>query len=98
MKKIFALLFALCCVAGLAACSQSDELPEDYAIGVIRTIGNKDSSDILYFNADLEQTGSTHYKYATIGELFYPPVVHDGLPISFRRDRQTRKTKRPFYN
>ena len=65
-------------MVSLAACSQSDELPEDYAIGVIRTIGNKDSSDILYFNEDLGQTGSTHYKYATMGELFYPPVVHDG--------------------
>ena len=78
MKKIFALLLALCCIVSLAACSQSDELPEDYAIGVIRTIGNKKSSDILYFNENLEQTGSTHYKYATMGELFYPPVVYDG--------------------
>lgn len=78
MKKIIALLLVLCCIVGLAACSQSDELPEDYAIGVIRTSGNKGSSDILYFNEDLEQTGSTHYKYATMGELFYPPVVHDG--------------------
>lgn len=78
MKKLLALFLSLCCMVGLAACSQSDELPEDYAIGVIRTIGNKNSSDILYFNADLEQTGNTHYKYATMGELFYPPVVHDG--------------------
>lgn len=78
MKKLLALFLSLCCMVSLAACSQSDELPEDYAIGVIRTSGNKDSSDILYFNEDLEQTGSTHYKYATMGELFYPPVVHDG--------------------
>lgn len=78
MKKILVLFLSLCCVASLAACSQSDELPEDYAIGIICTIGNKNSSDILYFNEDLEQTGSTHYKYATMGELFYPPVVHDG--------------------
>lgn len=78
MKKILVLFLSLCCVASLAACSQSDELPEDYAIGIICTIGNKNSSDILYFNEDLEQTGSTHYKYAIMGELFYPPVVHDG--------------------
>lgn len=78
MKKILALLLSLCYVVCLTACNQNDEIPEDYAIGIIRTIGSKNSSDILYFNENLEQTGSTHYKYATMGELFYPPVVHDG--------------------
>lgn len=78
MKKFLVLFLSLCCVTCLAACSQRDEYPEDYAIGVIRTIGNKDSSDILYFNENLEQAGSTHFKYATMGELFYPPVVNDG--------------------
>ena len=78
MKKLLVVFLSLCCVVCLAACEQSDELSEDYAIGVIRTIGSKNSSDILYFNEDLEQTGSTHYKYATMGELFYPPVIHDG--------------------
>lgn len=82
MKKILSLLLALCCVVSLTACNQGsntdNKIPEDYSIGVIRTIGNKNSSDILYFNDALEQTGSTHYKYATMGELFYPPVVYDG--------------------
>ena len=31
MKKILVLFLSLCCVASLAACSQSDELPEDYS-------------------------------------------------------------------
>lgn len=94
MKKLLALFLSLCCVVILAACSQSDELPEDYAIGVIRTIGNKDSSDILYFNADLEQTGSTHYKYATMGELFYPPVIHDGAAYIVPQGQANRKDEK----
>ena len=82
MKKILSLLLVLACIASLTACNHNDNLtdetPWDVSIGVIRTIGNKNSSDILYFNDNLEQTGSTHYKYATMGELFYPPVVYDG--------------------
>lgn len=82
MKKILSLLLALAFIASLTACNQNgnadNKIPENFSIGVIRTIGNKNSSDILYFNDDLEQTGSTHYKYATMGELFYPPVIYDG--------------------
>lgn len=94
MKKLLALFLSLCCMVSLAACSQSDELPEDYAIGVIRTIGNKNSSDILYFNEDLEQTGNTHYKYATMGELFYPPVVHDGAVYIVPQGQANRKDEK----
>ena len=94
MKKIITMFLVMCCIVSLAACSQSDELPEDYAIGVIRTIGNKDSSDILYFNADLEQTGSTHYKYATMGELFYPPVVHDGAAYIVPQGQANKKDEK----
>lgn len=94
MKKLFALLLGLYCIVGLTACGQSDELPEDYAIGIIRTIGNKNSSDILYFNEDLEQTGNTHYKYATMGELFYPPVVHDGAVYIVPQGQANRKDEK----
>ena len=94
MKKIITMFLVMCCIVSLAACSQSDELPEDYAIGVIRTIGNKNSSDILYFNADLEQTGSTHYKYATMGELFYPPVVHDGAAYIVPQGQANKKDEK----
>ena len=38
MKKIFTLLLVLCCIMSLVACNRRDESPEDYAIGVIRTI------------------------------------------------------------
>lgn len=96
MKKIISTLLTLCCIVGLTACSQapSDNIPEDYAIGVIRTIGNKNDSEILYFNSDLEQTGTTYYKYATMGELFYPPVVNDGSVYIVPQGQATKKDEK----
>lgn len=80
MKRLGVLL--LCLSLLLFGCqsksNQNSTVPEDYAIGVIYTTGSKDSSDILYFNANLEQVGSTHYNYATMGQLFYSSVVYDG--------------------
>lgn len=76
MKKI---LYTFALSLFLTGCSvQKDALPDDYAIGIIRTAGNRNSSDILYFNENLEQTGVTHYKYATMGGVFYKPVIFDG--------------------
>lgn len=107
MKKTlytFALSIAVVLALFLTGCSfQKDTLPDNYAVGIIRTVGNKNRSDILYFNENLEQTGVTHYKYATMGGVFYKPVVFDGslyvvpqgmankkdLGIVFRQDLTT---------
>ncbi|MBO5316387.1 MAG: hypothetical protein J6B48_08165 [Clostridia bacterium] len=94
MKKILALLLSLCCAVGLTTCNPSDELPKDYVIGVIRTSGSKNSSDILYFNEELEQTGSTHYKYATMGEIFYPPVVNEGVVYIVPQGQANKKNEK----
>ena len=70
------------CMLFLSGCMQNiqntDTIPDDYTVGIIRTNGSKNSSDILYFDEELSQTGATHYDYATMGELFYPPVTYDG--------------------
>lgn len=80
MKRVMSLLAGLSLL--LVGCqpmnNQSVPPSEDYAIGVVRTIGSKNNSDILYFNEDLEQVGSTNYKYASMGQLFYDAVVFDG--------------------
>lgn len=80
VKKLRATL--LCFSLLLAGCqsttNQNITAPEEYAIGVICTTSSKDSSDILYFDTNLEQVGSTHHKYASMGQLFYPSVVYDG--------------------
>ena len=96
IKQVVSILLMLCCIMGLTACSQtkSDIIPEDYVIGVIRTIGNKNDSEILYFNSDLEQTGNTHYNYATMGELFYPPVVYDGSVYIVPQGQATKKDEK----
>lgn len=85
MKKLLILiLLGLLCFGGIALCIQisgsiTDEIPEEYAVGVIQTIGNKESSDILYFNENLEQTGYTHYTYASMGNSWYAPANFGGF-------------------
>jgi len=84
MKKfLILLLLGLLCIGGIVLCAQSsvssDDIPEKYAVGVIQTIGNKESSDILYFNENLEQTGRTHYRYASMGDSWSAPANFGGF-------------------
>lgn len=80
MRRIVSVL--VLCMLLLAGCMQNVQngniIPKDYTVGIIRTNGTKNRSDILYFNENLLQTGSTQYAYATMGELFYAPVTYDG--------------------
>ena len=80
MKRIVSLLMCLTfLLAGCQSTSNQNMPPsEEYVIGVVRTISSKNNSNILYFNEDLEQVGSTNYKYASMGQLFYDAVVFDG--------------------
>ncbi len=75
MKKL--LLSLLACLFLLAGCSPESRLPEDYAVGVVRTSGSRADSDILYFDEALQQTGFSHFRYAGLGHLFYPPFVFE---------------------
>ncbi len=52
--------------------------PSDYTVGIIRTNGSENKSDILYFDENLSHAGTTHYNYATMGHVFYAPVTYDG--------------------
>ncbi len=80
MKRF--IILSICLTLLLSGCKSTNDqtvpMPEDYAVGVVRTISSKDDSDILYFNENLEQVGSAHYNYATLGQLFYSAVVFDG--------------------
>ena len=96
MKKFVILLFCLSFL--LSGCQTTDNKnetkPEDFAIGVIRTISSRDSSDILYFNENLEQVGSTHYKYATMGQLFYSSVIFDNALYIIPQGRANEKNEK----
>ena len=81
MRRKLIPLLAFCMLL-FSGCVQntrnSYDVPDNYSVGIIRTNGSRNSSDILYFDANLSQRGSIHYDYATMGELFYPPVIYDG--------------------
>ncbi len=82
MRRVSPISLLFIFLLALFGCSNTgrsqETIPDDYTIGVVRTIGYKNSSDILYFDDELKQTGITHYDYATMGELFYSPIVYDG--------------------
>lgn len=82
MRRYLPISFLYILLLMLSGCSNTgtsqEIIPDDYTIGVVRTSGYKNSSDILYFDEELKQTGITHYNYATMGELFYNPIVYDG--------------------
>ena len=77
--KLF--LLPVCAILILSACGKtsmtSDEIPERYAVGVVRTSGSENNSSILYLDGNLQQTGVTHYPYATMGQTFYSPIIYE---------------------
>ena len=83
MRRYILISLLLIFLMVLSGCINDEKtqetIPDNYTIGVVRTIGNKNSTDILYFDENLKQTGITHYNYATMGELFYSPIVYDGF-------------------
>ena len=93
MKKRLLLLCVICLLlAGCAGSLPSAAAPEgDWAIGVLCTSGSRNQSSILYFNEDLEQVGVLHYPYATMGEIFYPPAVSNGMVYIIPQGQANRK-------
>lgn len=98
MKDRKSFILAVCCVLLLSACGQAsiqeDELPGSYAVGVICTSGSHDKSSILYFDDDLNQTGVTCYPYATMGELFYAPVIFEDTVYTVPQGQANRKDEK----
>lgn len=68
-KRAFSL--ALCCLLLFSGCggdaAPAGAPPEDYAVGVLRTSGSVERSEILYFDAHLNQTGAFSLPYASVG-------------------------------
>lgn len=81
MSKWKGFMLSICIILSLSACGNNDmaenEIPKDYAVGVVCTSGSEDNSSILYFDENLKQTGVTYYSYATMGQSFYSPIVYE---------------------
>ena len=95
-KRAFSL--ALCCLLLLSGCggdaAPAGAPPEDYAVGVLRTSGSVERSEILYFDAHLNQTGAFSLPYASVGDTFHAPVVFDGGVYFVPQGQANRRNQR----
>ena len=95
--KLCALLLALCTALALPGCGNPppalpEQLPaEGFAVGIIRTSGSQDRSDIFYLGGELEQVGQLSVPYAGMGGLFYAPVVAEGALYVVPQGQANRK-------
>ena len=46
-------------------------------IGVIETSGNSKESRIYFYNQNLEKTATLPLEYASLGSIFYNPVIYE---------------------
>lgn len=81
MKKVFciiiSLLLLIACVTGCKENNPPEIQTEDISIGVIETKGDKDKSRIIFYDNDMNELGALPLEYATVGNIFYTPLVID---------------------
>lgn len=81
MKKSFCFVMILILSIILLAGCESNRPPEiqteDIAVGVIETRGDKEKSRILFYDNDMNELGSLPLDYATVGNVFYCPLIVD---------------------
>ena len=100
MRRKLIPLLALCMLL-FSGCVQntrnSYDVPDNYSVGIIRTNGSRNSSDILYFDANLSQT----VPFTMIMQQWRIVLSPCNLPmvpyILCHRDKQTRKMKKLFF-
>lgn len=82
MKKVFCftiiLVFVIILLAGCERDCSSGIQTENIVVGVIETRGNKEKSRILFYDNDMKEVGALALDFATVGNIFYSPLVVDG--------------------
>lgn len=72
-------MLAACVAALLLGCSASQSakaLPRDAVIGVVETRGTSEKSNLIFYDANLNEVRRLPLKYATLGNIFYDPLVY----------------------
>lgn len=74
---ISAVLFTAICFYG---CTPDGERAAsvDAAIGVIETRGTEETSRIIFFDTEMNEVSQLPLSYATLGGIFYDPLVYKG--------------------
>ncbi len=79
MKKKF---FTICAIVflGFTGCTHRESANIDLttsSVGVIETSGNSKKSRIYFYNQNLEKTATLPLEYASLGSIFYNPVIYE---------------------
>lgn len=81
MKKCYFLLicsiFLSICLLGCEKKITSDISAQDIEVGIIETRGNKEKSRIIFYDKEIQKIGELPLKFATVGDIFYTPLVSD---------------------
>ena len=93
-KKRSIILISILIIVSAVIYFYKPEQNNSYQLGVIISIGNKDKSNILYYNDELQKTGQKKLKIGNIASQYdIPKTVNDkvymipkGVPYVNERD------------
>ncbi len=68
-------ILAVLLLVGCEASRPADIQTENIAVGVIETKQNKEKSRILFLDSDMNELGSLALDYATVGNIYYKPLI-----------------------
>lgn len=74
---IGALFFMVICFYGCTS-DEDRSAPVDAAVGVIETRGTEETSRIIFFDKEMNEVSQLPLSYATLGGIFYDPLVYKG--------------------
>lgn len=76
-----AMLFLAVCFCGCAS-DGGQAVSDEAAIGVIETRGTEKTSRIVFFDGELNEVSQLPLSYASLGGIFYDPLVYQGSLFS----------------
>lgn len=80
MKSITQIIIVFVFIILFPGCSQKKSIgisTKDISVGIIETRGNIAKSRILFFNEEMNKIGELPLKYATVGCIFYTPLISE---------------------
>ena len=100
MKNTY--FFLVACIIflsiNLAGCERKltpDFSTQDIEVGIIETRGNRSKSRIIFYNDEIEEIGDLPLPFATVGGIFYIPLVSDNklyvIPQGYAKKKDERK-------
>lgn len=88
------LFMAAICLCGCAS-DEGPTAPVDAAIGVIETRSEKETSRIVFYDREMNEVTQLPLGCATLGNIFYDPLVYEGSLFAIPKETSRPKTARP---